>query len=243
MAYILSLSRRCVKTFFFWFALPPFVVGHISSQQNPFWYSFLCTRGLLFIAWRGDELWLRRVWWVKSGSVRYGQSPGTLIVDQPANQPTDRLVAEELKYSHDRARRHQRPTNNLLEVWQNPAIFGGRPIGAAIEALLTIIKNWRSSVLPIDFVFIAAAVSVAQQHRREKTVKPINPPLQKSWHTYYPTCPGVWILPGPTLFFLVCAPTLCCWSYCITVESILLFIPLYQRIAFHSLAGGWIMVA
>jgi hypothetical protein len=36
------------------------------------------------------------------------------------------------------------------------------------------------------------------------------------------------------IYFLVHAPTSCCWSYCITVESILIFIPLYQRIAFHT---------
>jgi hypothetical protein len=48
-----------------------------------------------------------------------------------------------------------------VEVWQNLAIFSGRPIGAAVEALLTIIVNQRSSSLPIGFVFVAAAVIVA----------------------------------------------------------------------------------
>ncbi len=72
-------------------------------------------------------------------------------------QTTDRLTAEELKYSHNRARRRQRPTNNLLEVWQNSAPFSGRPIGAAVEALLTIVVNWRSVLSPIGFVFVAAA--------------------------------------------------------------------------------------
>jgi hypothetical protein len=36
-----------------------------------------------------------------------------------ARQPllwTDRLLADELKYSRDRARRRRRPTNNLSEV-------------------------------------------------------------------------------------------------------------------------------
>jgi hypothetical protein len=47
-----------------------------------------------------------------------------------------------------------------LEVWQNSAIFGGRPIGAAIEMLLTIILNQQSSQSPIGFVFVAAAVSL-----------------------------------------------------------------------------------
>jgi hypothetical protein len=56
-----------------------------------------------------------------------------------------------------------------LEVWQNSAIFGGRPIGAAIEALLTIIVNQRSFLLPIGFVFVAAAVSVVITQEREKT--------------------------------------------------------------------------
>jgi hypothetical protein len=82
-------------------------------------------------------------------------------VDQSADQPTDRLIAEELKYSHNRAWRHQSPTNNLLEVWQNPAIFGSRPIGAAIVAPLKIIINQQSSLLPIVFVFVAATISVA----------------------------------------------------------------------------------
>jgi hypothetical protein len=84
-----------------------------------------------------------------------------LWINQPTDQPTDQLVAEELKYSRNRAWRRQRPSNNLLEVWQNLAIFGGRPIGAAVEALLTIIVNRQSSLLPIGFVFLAAAVSVA----------------------------------------------------------------------------------
>jgi hypothetical protein len=41
--------------------------------------------------------------------------------------------------------------------------------------------------------------------------------------------------PQPNIFFLVRAPTLCCWSYRITVESILIFIPLYKWIAFIPL--------
>jgi hypothetical protein len=64
----------------------------------------------------------------------------------PTDQPTNQLLAEKLKYSRDRARWHQCPTNNLLEVWQNLAIFGGRPIGAAVEALLTIVVSLQSSV-------------------------------------------------------------------------------------------------
>jgi hypothetical protein len=74
---------------------------------------------------------------------------------------TDRQpTAEELKYSCNRARQRQRPTNNLLKVWQNLAIFGGRPIGAAVETLLTIVVNQQSSVSPIVVFFVAAAISI-----------------------------------------------------------------------------------
>jgi hypothetical protein len=37
-----------------------------------------------------------------------------------------------------------------LEVWQNLAIFSGRPIGGAVEVLLTKVINLQLSVLPID---------------------------------------------------------------------------------------------
>jgi hypothetical protein len=47
------------------------------------------------------------------------------------------LAAEELKLSRNRAWWHQRPTNNMFEVWQNMAPFSGRPIGGAVEALST----------------------------------------------------------------------------------------------------------
>jgi hypothetical protein len=46
-------------------------------------------------------------------------------------------AAEELKYSRNRTRQHQCPTNNMFKVWQNLAPFGGRPIGGAVEVLLT----------------------------------------------------------------------------------------------------------
>jgi hypothetical protein len=59
--------------------------------------------------------------------------------DQPTNQP----AAEELKYSHDRALWCQHLTKNMSEVWQNLAIFGRRPIGGTIEALLTKVINWQ----------------------------------------------------------------------------------------------------
>jgi hypothetical protein len=52
-------------------------------------------------------------------------------------QPTTQLTTEELKYSCNRAQRRQHPTNNMLEVWQNSAPFGGRLISATVEALLT----------------------------------------------------------------------------------------------------------
>ncbi len=74
------------------------------------------------------------------------------------DRPTDRLLAEELKYSRNRAPRRQRPTNKLLEEWQNLAIFGGRPIGGAVEALLTKVIGRRSSVSPIVFFLLPPAV-------------------------------------------------------------------------------------
>ncbi len=68
------------------------------------------------------------------------QSAAVVIVDQPTDQPTnDQLTAEDLKYSRHSARRLRRATNNLLEV------FGGRSIGATVEALLTIVVNWQLS--------------------------------------------------------------------------------------------------
>ncbi len=96
-------------------------------------------------------------------------SPGTLIVDQPTTnqlttkQPTtdDQLpttndqwpmtndqqpTAEELKYSRNRARRGQCPTNNMLEVWQNLASFSGRPISGVVVTLLTKVVNRQLSV-------------------------------------------------------------------------------------------------
>jgi hypothetical protein len=65
----------------------------------------------------------------------------------PTNQPTNnqQLTAEELKYSRNRARQCQCPTNNLLKVWQNLAPFSGRLIGTAVEALLTKVLNRQSS--------------------------------------------------------------------------------------------------
>ncbi len=80
------------------------------------------------------------------------QSPGTLIVDQLTNnRPTDRPT--------DRSQRNQNTDTighggvdaplTILEVWQNLAIFGGRPIGGAVEALLNKVINRKSSVSPI----------------------------------------------------------------------------------------------
>jgi hypothetical protein len=37
----------------------------------------------------------------------------------------------------------------MFEVWQNLAPFGGRPIGGAVEALLTKAIIWQLSVAPI----------------------------------------------------------------------------------------------
>jgi hypothetical protein len=50
----------------------------------------------------------------------------------------------------------------MLEMWQNLASFSGRPIGSAVEVLLTKVINWQLSVLLIVVFFITAAVSVAQ---------------------------------------------------------------------------------
>jgi hypothetical protein len=60
-----------------------------------------------------------------------------LWTDDQQTTKTDRLTAEELKYSHNKARQRRCPSNDLLEVWQSSAPFGGRPIGTALEALLT----------------------------------------------------------------------------------------------------------
>ncbi len=49
----------------------------------------------------------------------------------------------------------------MFKVWQNSAPFGGRPIGGAVETLLTKIVNWRLSVLPIVVFFVATAVIVS----------------------------------------------------------------------------------
>ncbi len=52
--------------------------------------------------------------------------------------------------------------NNMVELWQNLASFGGRPIGGAIKALLIEVNNQQSSVLLIVALFVAAASSVSQ---------------------------------------------------------------------------------
>jgi hypothetical protein len=54
---------------------------------------------------------------------------------------TNQPAAEELKYNCNRARRRQCPTTNMFEAWQNLATFGGKPIGGAVEALLTKVVN------------------------------------------------------------------------------------------------------
>jgi hypothetical protein len=51
----------------------------------------------------------------------------------------------------------------MLEVWQNLAPFGGRPIGGTVEALLTKVVNQQSSVSPIVVFFISVAVSYQDQ--------------------------------------------------------------------------------
>jgi hypothetical protein len=56
------------------------------------------------------------------------------------------------------ARRHQHPTTNLWEVWQNLAPFSGRPICGAVEARLTKVVNWQSSISPIVVFSLPPAV-------------------------------------------------------------------------------------
>jgi hypothetical protein len=67
------------------------------------------------------------------------QSLATLIVDRPTNN--QRSTIEDLKYNRYKARWRQHTTNNKFELWQNLALFGGRPIGSAVEALLTKVVN------------------------------------------------------------------------------------------------------
>jgi hypothetical protein len=45
--------------------------------------------------------------------------------DQQPTTNDQRPTAEELKYSRDKAWRHRRPTNNLLEVWQFTGSLAG----------------------------------------------------------------------------------------------------------------------
>jgi hypothetical protein len=40
----------------------------------------------------------------------------------------------------------------MLEVWQNSASLGSRPISGTVEALLTKVVNWRLSVALIVFL-------------------------------------------------------------------------------------------
>jgi hypothetical protein len=74
-------------------------------------------------------------------------------------------LTEELKYSHHSAQQHQCPTNNMVKVWQNLALFDGRPIGGAVEALLTKVITRQLSVSLI-VVFFATATDI---HRNNTT--------------------------------------------------------------------------
>jgi hypothetical protein len=58
----------------------------------------------------------------------------------------------------------------MLEVWQNLSSFSGRPIGGAVEALLTKIVNWQLSVLPIVGFFVAAADIVMTQPKSTESI-------------------------------------------------------------------------
>jgi hypothetical protein len=75
------------------------------------------------------------------GNLLKPRNPYLQPTDQLADQATNQPATDELNYSHHMAQRHQCPTKNLLEVWQNLAIFGSRPIGAAVEVLLTKVVN------------------------------------------------------------------------------------------------------
>jgi hypothetical protein len=78
------------------------------------------------------------------------------MTNDQQHQPT----TEELNYSSNWAWRHQRPTNNLLEVWQNLAPFRSRLIGGAVEALLTKVVNWQLSVSPTVVFLLPPAASL-----------------------------------------------------------------------------------
>jgi hypothetical protein len=54
----------------------------------------------------------------------------------------------------------------MFKVWQNLAPFGGRPIGSAVEALLTKVVYQQLSVLLIVAFFIATADIVITQPNR-----------------------------------------------------------------------------
>jgi hypothetical protein len=64
-------------------------------------------------------------------------------------QPTtdDQATAEELNYSGDMAWWHPHAGKNLLEAGQYLAIFGGRPIGSIIWALLTKVVNHQCNTI------------------------------------------------------------------------------------------------
>jgi hypothetical protein len=63
------------------------------------------------------------------------------IIPSKSHREVVLTTAEEIKYSCNRAWQRSRPTKNLFEVWKNSAIFDGRPIGGAVEALLTKFVN------------------------------------------------------------------------------------------------------
>ncbi len=86
---------------------------------------------------KGTFFWAREVCF-------YPFKGNILTPGNPYCGPTNQqLVAEEYKYSWDRAWRRRCPTNNMIEVWQILVPFSGRPIGSTIEALLTKVINWR----------------------------------------------------------------------------------------------------
>jgi hypothetical protein len=56
----------------------------------------------------------------------------------------------------------------MFEVWENLAPFGGRPIGSAVEVLLTKVVNRQSLLLPIVVFLVAAAVSISQPNNSKQ---------------------------------------------------------------------------
>jgi hypothetical protein len=124
------------------------------------WLLFFCSRrcyiaaeSMILSSWEYDTLSVRVSYsqlssyalqkLKRSGFHPFGGKPPK--ARQPSLWPVDQwpTTTEELKNRRNRARWRQHPINNMFEVWQNLAPFGSRPIGGAVEALLTKIINWQ----------------------------------------------------------------------------------------------------